>query len=98
MEVCLETGRVGCAELGAGGVAVRSVVGGSLVGGGTSDIENMKNFLKFGNLDFPDFLWVESLMKIFGRARRRRDVDGGKRVEPQYNSPTNHTINNCFIL
>ena len=44
MEVCLETGRVGCAKPGVGGAAVRSVVGGSVVGDGTSDLENMKNF------------------------------------------------------
>ena len=35
VEVCLETGRLGCAEPGVGGVAVRSVLGGSVVGGGT---------------------------------------------------------------
>ena len=44
MEVCLETGRVGCAKRGVGGVVVRSVVGGSVVGGGTWEIENLKNF------------------------------------------------------
>ena len=40
------------------GAAVKSVLGGSVVGDGSSDIENMKNFeiLKFG---FLDFLWVE---------------------------------------
>ena len=43
-------------------------------------------------LDF--FLWVELLMEISGRVRRRRDVDDGKRVEPQYNFLTNRTMNN----
>ena len=42
MEVCLETGRVGCAKRGVGGVVVRSVVGGSVVGGGMWEIENLK--------------------------------------------------------
>ena len=32
VELCLETGRVGCAEPGVSGVAVRSVVSGSVVG------------------------------------------------------------------
>ena len=53
VEVCLETGRVGCAESGVGGVAVGSVVGGSVVGDGISDRENLKcrQFLKFEILD-----------------------------------------------
>jgi len=34
----------GHVEAHVSGAAVRSVVGGSVVGGGTSDLENMKNF------------------------------------------------------
>ena len=42
MQLCLEIGRGGCVEPGVGGAAVRSVVGGIVVGGGMWDIENLK--------------------------------------------------------
>ncbi len=42
MELCRETSHVGCVEPGVGGTVVRSGVNGSMVGGGTSDLENLK--------------------------------------------------------
>ena len=54
MKLCRETGRVRCVEPGVGGAVVRSLVGGSVVGDGTSDPDDLKcrQFWKFEIFDF----------------------------------------------
>ena len=93
--LCLDTG-CGYAEPGVGGAAVKSILGGSMVGDVTLDIENMKNF-KIRMFLFLFFLWVELKYNSLTKRTMNNIIDEPERVEPQYNSLTNRTMNNSLV-